>query len=435
MAASALELALTNRLADLERYWSSLDRWMNFWTALVVIGVAIELWVILWEYRDDRHEWGRGIVRPPNRPSTWLLFWNLTGTALVVGGVAGEFGAHFLAGKIETDIRNITAQQVSIARGEAARANLEAAQLRAAMADRLITQQQCEDIRHALKRFAGKFAVIRSYENDPEGERLLIQIKNCLESTIQLSDRRRDLGSTWANAGLLLGIHVNPGEWAERAFATALAKSLSDDGKLGVAPISELGSDGPVEILVGMKPLALAEQLQKEATATREQGPRAKLLAEAAPKLTRELAPFVGQRVGLYVCGQQGVTEQETLDTWGVIANILDSDTVAGVTGAKWKEVPTNLNWAANCGAAKGLGQGVIVFVSKRALKGTMEAATVLARGLAKTLPPSPNKMLSIQDPDFAKLNVDRGFQRRDSPWAAAALDPELVTVLIGEHP
>src|SRR5579863_6223877 len=85
-------------------------------------------------------------------------------------------------------------------------------------------------------------------------------------------------------------------------------------------------------------------------------GPRAKLLIAAAPQLVKELSPFAGQRVGLYVCGQLGVTEQETLDAWGAIANILGTETIAAVTGAKWKIVPPNLNFAGNCGAAKGLG-------------------------------------------------------------------------------
>lgn len=164
------------------------------------------------------------------------------------------------------------------------------------------------------------------------------------------------------------------------------------------------------------------------------QGPRAKLIAASAQEMVRQLAPFAGQRVSLFVCGQQGVAEQETLDTWGAIANILD-DSVAGIAGAKWREIPTNLNWAGNCGAAKGLGQGVIVMVSKRASKGTMEAATILGRGLARALPPSPNKMLSLLDPDFSKLMVDRGLERKDAAWIVPALDPDLIAVLIGEHP
>ena len=165
------------------------------------------------------------------------------------------------------------------------------------------------------------------------------------------------------------------------------------------------------------------------------QGPRAKLLAKVAPELAEQLAPFAGQRVGLFVCGRQGTPDQETLDGWGVIANILGSDVVSGTAGAKWKEVPTNLNFADGCGAARGLGQGVIVFVSKRASRKTMEAAIALGHGLAEALPPSSYKMPSLIDPDFAKSMVDRGLQDKNAPWVSVGLDPDLVTVLIGAHP
>lgn len=165
------------------------------------------------------------------------------------------------------------------------------------------------------------------------------------------------------------------------------------------------------------------------------QGPRAKLLVKAAPDLARKLTPFAGQRVGLFVCGQQGLADQETIDTWAAIANILGTGTVLGVTGAKWNIPPPNLNFAANCGAAKGLGQGLIVFVSKRASGSTMKAANVLGRGLANTLPPSPNKMPSLIDPDFATLIVDRRAQDKNAPWISPGLDPDLITVLIGAHP
>jgi hypothetical protein len=165
------------------------------------------------------------------------------------------------------------------------------------------------------------------------------------------------------------------------------------------------------------------------------QGARWKLLVKVAPELARNLAPFAGQRVGLFVCGQQGVTEQETIETWGAIASILGTETISGVTGAKWNILPPNLKFAENCGGAKGLGQGVIVFVSKRASQSTLDAANMLGHGLAKALPPSPNKMPSLIDPDIAKLTVDRGFQDRNAPWVSVGLDPDLITILVGEHP
>jgi hypothetical protein len=175
-----------------------------------------------------------------------------------------------------------------------------------------------------------------------------------------------------------------------------------------------------------------AEAVAKLAAA---QGPRAKLLNNVARELAGKLAPFAGQRVGLFVCGRQGTPDQEMLDTWAVVANILGPDVFSGTAGAKWKEVPTNLNFADGCGAARGLGQGVIVFVSKRASRRTMEAANALGHGLAEALPPSPNKMPSLIDPDFTKLVVGQGLRDKNAPWASVGLDPDLITVLVGAHP
>jgi hypothetical protein len=64
-----------------------------------------------------------------------------------------------------------------------------------------------------------------------------------------------------------------------------------------------------------------------------------------------------------------------------------------------------------------------------------MEAATVLGHGLAKTLPSSPNQMPSLIDPDFAELMVDRGLEDKNAPWVSPGIDPDLITILIGEHP
>jgi hypothetical protein len=174
--------------------------------------------------------------------------------------------------------------------------------------------------------------------------------------------------------------------------------------------------------------LALEREVQK-------QGPRAKLLVSAAPGLVKQLEPFAGQRVGLFVCGEQGAADQETIDSWAAIANILGTGTVAGVAGAKWDILSPNLGFTQGCGAAKGLGQGIMVFVSKHASRRTMEAADLLGSGLSVALPASRNKMPRLIDPDFTKLTIDRGLQDRSAPWVSVGLDPDLITVLIGAHP
>jgi hypothetical protein len=175
-------------------------------------------------------------------------------------------------------------------------------------------------------------------------------------------------------------------------------------------------------------------QLEQDIVA---QGPRWRLLKKAAPELTKQLAPFAGQRAELFICGRLGSQDGETLSTWGAIANILDSDVVSGAAGAKWKLVPTNLVFfdrGCSPGGGQPLGQGVVVMVSKRASQATMDAAKALGEGLLKALPPSPSNALSVIDPDFSQRFV-QPIEGKETPWAMAANDPDLITVLIGAHP
>ena len=285
---SALERAISVLESDVKALESSSVPWeYSVWvfTFLVVVGVAMELWVIRHEYRDDMEAWALahfGVLRSPSRPSITKFRVEVGSILLITIGVMGELGVGIKIASIN-----------GVLRGESAELRSKNAELRS------------------------------------KSDQLL-------------------------------------------ALVTQKAGDAADSAKTAH---EEAGA------------------VAKQAAA---QGPRAKLLVKVASELARELASFPGQRVGLFVCGRQGTPDQETLDTWGTIANILGPDVVSGTAGAKWEEVPTNLNFTDGCGAARGLGQGVIVFVSKRASSRTMEAANALGHGLAEALPPSPNKMPSL---------------------------------------
>src|ERR1700676_3772498 len=99
------EAALRAMIKSLESSRDSFDFWLNIFSALVAIGVVLEIVFVIREYKEELHDWGRGFVHPPDRPSRKWFMIELFGVALVSIGVAGEFWVHVKAGALETQIR------------------------------------------------------------------------------------------------------------------------------------------------------------------------------------------------------------------------------------------------------------------------------------------------------------------------------------------
>jgi hypothetical protein len=101
--------------------------------------------------------------------------------------------------------------------------------------------------------------------------------------------------------------------------------------------------------------------------------------------------------------------------------------------GAKWKLVHGNLNFSDRCGAGLGLGQGVMVSLSKRASKKAIEAASVLSEALNKVLPPTADKIPQLVDAELERRIMPE--EGPDAPLTLMANDPDLIVVVIGAHP
>jgi hypothetical protein len=130
---------------------------------------------------------------------------------------------------------------------------LENLKLRAAMADRDVSDDQQRRIHEACKKFSGRTVYMRSYPNDPEAARLIAELKPALEPYVHVEDRTGELLSD----SLVLGIKVMPGKH-EGPFAEAMVRTLRIEGHLSVDDVSPLGSDMSLtEILVGLKPVGL----------------------------------------------------------------------------------------------------------------------------------------------------------------------------------
>jgi len=78
--------SLARDLDNLEKSWSSLDWWLNFWTIIVVVGVAVELLVIITEYAHALRDFKRGIIHSPDKPSILIFSIGFLGAALTACG-------------------------------------------------------------------------------------------------------------------------------------------------------------------------------------------------------------------------------------------------------------------------------------------------------------------------------------------------------------
>jgi hypothetical protein len=91
--ASALQSAISALERDITALESSSVPWersLPWFTALVALGVAMELWVIWRDRRKDMEAWRRGTILSPDRPSTRKCVVEIMGVLLVTGGIVGE---------------------------------------------------------------------------------------------------------------------------------------------------------------------------------------------------------------------------------------------------------------------------------------------------------------------------------------------------------
>lgn len=82
----------------------------TFW---VVVGVALELWVIRHEWRDDMEAWALayfGVLRPPGRPSRTKLRIEIASVLLITAGVAGELVVGIRIAALNGQIRGKSAE-------------------------------------------------------------------------------------------------------------------------------------------------------------------------------------------------------------------------------------------------------------------------------------------------------------------------------------
>jgi hypothetical protein len=87
-----------------------LEHSLPWFTGVVALGVAMELWVIWRERRDGMEAWGRGIILPPERPSAEEFLVEIASVVLITAGILGELWIGLSITHINGQLRSKSAE-------------------------------------------------------------------------------------------------------------------------------------------------------------------------------------------------------------------------------------------------------------------------------------------------------------------------------------
>lgn len=108
---SALKSSISALESSIKTLGASSGRWeILAWCCaiLVAAGVVGDVVVIVWEYREEKSDWRRGILLPPSHPNSRKLWFGLISTFLIFSGVFGEAGASLELALINSQLRSKT---------------------------------------------------------------------------------------------------------------------------------------------------------------------------------------------------------------------------------------------------------------------------------------------------------------------------------------
>lgn len=109
---SALERSISALESEIKTLESSSVPWEHsvlWFSSVVLLGVAMEFWVIRHEWRDDMESWAiaffLGIARLPGKPSARKVVAEIASVSLISLGIAGELGAGMEVASINGSLR------------------------------------------------------------------------------------------------------------------------------------------------------------------------------------------------------------------------------------------------------------------------------------------------------------------------------------------
>lgn len=209
---SALESSISALERDIKTFESSLIPWeWSVWafTTLVVIGVAIEFWIIFRDHADELDAWALahfGILWTLPRPSRLEFILELCSVALVVTGVSGELWAGVQIALVNGKLRGINAelqrkgaelrnkndqllalvtQQTANLRKEAESEHLKRSEIEAKVAWRRLSVSEQSDLATKLGKFPSNSegASFGHAAGDTEAATFATDLANCIKMT------------------------------------------------------------------------------------------------------------------------------------------------------------------------------------------------------------------------------------------------------------
>lgn len=212
---SALETAISALEAEIRALDSRSVPWehaLPWFTFAVLVGVAIEWWIIRHDFREERETWAIfdfiGVVRFPSRPSVLKLAVEITSIALIVFGIFGEIGIGLKIASINSslraksaelrsknaELRNDSDRLVALVNERAGRLEKEASEIEESVAPRRLTTKQRELLASHLRKFAGRSLTVFTDPSDAEAAVFASEIYLTLKSAKWNVDGSRNVG-------------------------------------------------------------------------------------------------------------------------------------------------------------------------------------------------------------------------------------------------
>jgi hypothetical protein len=219
---SALETAISALEADIRALDNRPVPWehaLPWFTAMVIVGVALEWWVIHRDFREEMETWALehfGVIRSTPRPSVGKLAVEIISVALIVLGIFGELGTGLAISSINSSLRAKNA----VLRSKNAELRSKSDQLLA-----LVTQQTSD----ANARVAEANRQAAEANRKSENERLArVKIEAAVAFRSLDDKQKRDIGAALASFNSKAGASIwfNGSSTEAEMFADDIAEAL-----------------------------------------------------------------------------------------------------------------------------------------------------------------------------------------------------------------